>query len=204
MLHVLCRHLAASRGDAAAETEVPTPVKAVADACAHAARHSCMLLTECWIQGSFHAYDFFYTQYLFSASTILAISAILSRRGHDELHHDDLGRFNSAVDFLDQLQRHGNFAAREFHTQVQSIISSVLEPLGMITKQLGGHDLATNDADTAPSLSLPIFDPAVSVTTDEQVFRTFLLQDFLTEENLDLSFLDNMIMDDGNQGLYWQ
>lgn len=213
LLHVLGCHLATSRaGDATAtESELPGSVRAVVDACVQTARHSCLLLTECWINGSFHAYDFFYTQYLFSASTILAISAILPRR-QDESPHDDIGGFLNAADFLEQLQRHGNFAAREFHAQALGIISSVLEPLGVMKPQDRGPRRqeepaaevgATESQRISMAMGLPYLDP-VSIAPGDDVFGASSLQNLLTDESLDLSFLDNAVIDEERQEFYFR
>lgn len=211
LLHFLGCYLAASKaGDATtAWSNLPESARAVADACIQTARHSCLLLTECWMNGSFQAYDFFYTQYLFSASTILAISAILPRR-QDEPSYDDIGGFLNAADFLFQLHRLGNFAAQEFHSQTLGIIKFILGPLG-ITEigDRGPRGQATHGPETPQrqhfytAMGLPYLDPA-SVGPGEDVFGASSLQNLLTDESLDFSFLDDAVIDEERQEFYFQ
>lgn len=62
-------------------------------------------------------FDFFYTQYLFSAATILAISTLL----HGKDRQSDEDQFEVTVSFLVQLQDNGNYAAAEFHKHIEAI-----------------------------------------------------------------------------------
>ncbi|KAL2837347.1 fungal-specific transcription factor domain-containing protein [Aspergillus pseudoustus] len=95
---------------------VPSSAVALADTCVRCARHSCQLLTDSWANGSFMIFDFFYTQYLFAAATVLGISGLLE--GKDS--QDDKEQFDVAVQLLSQLKCMGNYAAAEFHSHIDA------------------------------------------------------------------------------------
>ncbi|KAI3529766.1 fungal specific transcription factor [Colletotrichum filicis] len=96
--------------------QVPASAITLSEACIRCARHSIRLLTESWIDGSFATFDYFYTQYLFSALTILAASSLLqdSTSGAGTTPNDDKEAFEESVRFLSQLRDAGNFAAMEY------------------------------------------------------------------------------------------
>ncbi|KAK1455405.1 fungal specific transcription factor [Colletotrichum melonis] len=118
LLHIL-RTKVASWPSATTTTEtqqVPASAITLSEACIRCARHSIRLLTESWIDGSFATFDYFYTQYLFSALTILAASSLLqdSTSGAGTTPNDDKEAFEESVRFLSQLRDAGNFAAMEY------------------------------------------------------------------------------------------
>ncbi|KXH54166.1 fungal specific transcription factor, partial [Colletotrichum salicis] len=100
------------------ETQVPASAITLSEACIRCARHSIRLLTDSWIDGSFATFDYFYTQYLFSALTILAASSLLQDShgavGGAGAPNDDKEAFEESVRFLSQLRDAGNFAAQEY------------------------------------------------------------------------------------------
>lgn len=189
LLQVFGMNSVAGKDGAAVQLEVPASARAVADACIRSARHSCTLLTECWLNGSFHVYDFFYTQYLFSASTVLALSAMMNRRDES---HDDLGGFTTATSFLDQLKCSGNFAAKEFHSHAQCIIDSVICP--------AAEDATTSDVSQVWSDGM--MNSGLTLA-GETALEESLLQNFITRDDLDFSFLDGVLLAEDQQDLYW-
>ena len=202
LLHVLRAHKQlwndASRTKDLKKEIGETPL-ALAEACIRCARHSHRLLTDTWIDGSFAIYDYTYTQYLFSAATILAISSISIGQNDDS----DKDGFDSASQFLDQLKQNGNYAAREFCQHLQAIKLS-----------LNTFRNPTN-ADTFNAFALPFPQPPFtpSNTTPGSTFQPTMtaemalaepsLQDFLTHSDFDPGFLDTQIQGDQFQGFYY-
>jgi proline utilization trans-activator len=103
----------------------PPPIsegaRKIAQTCIQCARHSFRLLSESWIEGAFAIFDYFHTQYLFSAATILAVSA-LSSVGVESTDADD---FETACQILSQLGQSGNFGAREFCLHIDAMKHSM-------------------------------------------------------------------------------
>ncbi|GAB1315545.1 hypothetical protein MFIFM68171_05755 [Madurella fahalii] len=102
---------------------IPHSAKTLIDTCTRCARHSCRILSESWINGSFPALYHDLTQYLFSALTVLAASSLLE---HGEGLSDRDG-FEESVQLLSQLRDSGNFPAREFHRHAELILAAVKE-----------------------------------------------------------------------------
>ncbi|KAH6869435.1 fungal-specific transcription factor domain-containing protein [Thelonectria olida] len=191
LLLVLREHLAALRGTGE-ESRIPESARAIADACCRAARHSCSLLEECWINGTFHVFDYFYTQYLFSAATVLAISSLL---GQADSHSDAEG-FENAMNFLEQLQQSGNFAANEFCSHVNGI-KNLLQCLSSPDSSSGEPMPASTPSwDT----QLSVFDIGIAHTAESAVYDP-CLQQFLADDSLDLSLFDGFINDEELQSL---
>lgn len=134
----------------------------LATACVRRARQSTGLLSRAWTDGSFQTFDQFYTQFLFSSSTILGLSALLQGPDWD----DDRQDFLLGLSFLHQLERNGNFGAREFCTHADAIDELLRLSL---------------DARPVPSGST-IYGPSDAQTA---VFAE-PLQDFLNDPNLNL------------------
>jgi proline utilization trans-activator len=168
---------------------------AISDACIRCARHSCTLLTQCWINGSFHGLDFFYTEFLFSAATILAISSVLSL----PKSHDDAESFEIAVDLLEQLKQSGSFCAADYCSQMDEI--------RIIIRALAGQDKSHGRAMAHASLEEPshTFDTETATPANpEWALADQSLQDFLTSQDLDLEFFNGPVYDGNLQELYWQ
>ncbi|KAK2599835.1 hypothetical protein N8I77_011558 [Diaporthe amygdali] len=68
-------------------TDLPATAVALSAACVRCARHSAYLLTQSWMEGSFATFDCFFTHYLFSSATILAVSSLLG--GEDSASDHD-------------------------------------------------------------------------------------------------------------------
>lgn len=214
--------------------EIGETMLALAEACIRCARHSHQLLTDCWIDGSFAIFDYTYTQYLFSATTILAISSLSVGRSDQE---EDRDSFEYAYQFIDQLKRNGNFAAVEFWRHVDHIRVGMLEfssKIGRVDPQnglVGGSgDGAAGMAATASmgsgsasiggalqhasashlslvygsgtSSSTPLNTDYQSTMTTEMALAEPSLQEFLSQADLDLGFLDTSMHESGYQSLY--
>ncbi|CEL10270.1 hypothetical protein ASPCAL13392 [Aspergillus calidoustus] len=163
LLHVLRTHLEAS--------PVPPSGLTLSDTCVRYARHSCQLLTDSWTNGSFMIFDFFYTQYLFAAATVLGISSMLE--GKDR--QNDKEQFEVAVHLLSQLKDIGSFAAAEFYSHVEAI-----EKL-MHTKLAAGESIPANLSSTAV---------ATYGRDDFMVLSEPFLQGLLDQPIPDLEFID--------------
>lgn len=166
--------------------------KTLSEACIRCARHSCRLLIECWIDGSFATFDYFYTQYLFAAATVLAISSLIDGKEC----RSDREQFESAAQFLAQIKENGNFAAEEFcrHVDAMKVCMTAVEArrghfavpdAGMM--HLEGLDVGA--AFTNPTAGMALSEPS--------------LQELLSQPVLDLQFIDASMYHDGSQGLYW-
>ncbi len=178
---------------------------ALAEACIRCARHSHRILTDSWIDGSFAIFDYTYTQYLFSSATILAISSLTI----GQAEQDDRDYFESACHFLEQLRENGNFAAREFCEHLDAM-RSLMAVFSSTKGDATPHDVPDRTCpDTFPAhstaLSSAIPTPVSGfqpMMTAEMALAEPSLQDFLSQEDLDLSFLDTQIQDSRFQSLY--
>ncbi|WYZ37971.1 hypothetical protein EsH8_II_001477 [Colletotrichum jinshuiense] len=202
LLHVLRAHVASWGTMATPEPQIPATAVTLAEACIRCARHSCRLLTECWIDGSFATFDYFYTQYLFSAATILAISSLLNGKES----HNDREQFEEAAQFLSQLKENGNFAAEEFCQHIDAMKAT----MAAAQVRRGGFAVP-GDPSAIMSDSTAAFTDAVSIsqpfaaqnTTARMALSEPSLQELLAQPILDLQFIDASIYNDGAQGLYW-
>lgn len=186
--------------------EIGETALALAEACIRCARHSHRLLTDTWIDGSFAIFDYTYTQYLFSAATVLAISS-LSIGSKDDSDRDS---FDSACQFLEQLSRNGNFAANEFcvHLNAMKLSMAAVRGAGPDSNAIDGM-LGTLNPDqlfprtdfTPPSTMYSI--GSQPTMTAEMALAEPSLQDFLSQPEFDGSFLDNQIQGDQMQALYY-
>ncbi|KAL8347989.1 hypothetical protein RB598_001359 [Gaeumannomyces tritici] len=133
LLHVLRTHVASwpprETDDRPPEPRDPAPpipavAMTVADACIRSARHSVQLLKEAWIDGSFATFNYFYSQYMFSAATVMAVSSLLpsgADNGSDGEH------FEAAASILNQVKNNGSFAGREWCRHVDAIKTALAE-----------------------------------------------------------------------------
>ncbi|CAH0052173.1 unnamed protein product, partial [Clonostachys solani] len=115
------RHHIDERSSTGTELPIPDQTQSIVEACIGAARQSCDLLSQCWVNGEFHIFDYFHVQHLFSAAVILAIAGALGR----ETSQEEIDEFNLAAGFLQQLEQNGNYAAMEFYAHVQEIQSTL-------------------------------------------------------------------------------
>lgn len=126
----------------------------IAQTCVQCARHSFRLLSEAWIEGAFAIFDYFHTQYLFSAATILAVSAF-SGMGTESTDSDD---FETACQILSQLGQSGNFGAREFCLHIDAMKHS----MGASVPAAHESQYGTLVASSIPVTSQECYDPLMS------------------------------------------
>lgn len=126
----------------------------IAQTCVQCARHSFRLLSEAWIEGAFAIFDYFHTQYLFSAATILAVSALSDTR----FESSDADDFETACQILSQLAQSGNFGAREFCLHIDAMKHSIG------TSRLTARDsqFSTPTPSSIPLSTQQTFDPFMS------------------------------------------
>ncbi|EME82523.1 uncharacterized protein MYCFIDRAFT_176068 [Pseudocercospora fijiensis CIRAD86] len=146
-------------------------------ACIRCARQSIVLLKRSWTDGSFPTFDYFHMQFLFSSATILALSALLQSPGWTNDRED----FLLGCSFLQQLERNGNFGAKEFSMHMDALKTTLQEHLddGM-------------DVPPAPAM----FD---TIPPPQPLLPNPPLQDFLNHPEIDLDFMDT-----GGQWVEWQ
>ncbi|KAL4994453.1 fungal-specific transcription factor domain-containing protein [Aspergillus recurvatus] len=201
LLHVLRVHLE-TRGQPSKDTHVPASTTALSKTCIRCARHSCGLLVDSWTNGSFMVFDFFYTQYLFSSATILAISVSL----HGKDHQSDEEQFEVAASFLLQLRDNGNYAAAEFHKHPEAI-TDLLHPAKIRLGVRSGIGKATRPQDSTSNLGVDAAITELSSTFTDMTAGTALFdpfkQELLEQPPPDLEFIDSSMYLDGQQGLYW-
>lgn len=131
----------------------------LADACIHAARDSNSLLTQLWVDGGMAVFGFFDSQYLFSSTIILMMSAMLHIRGYSSQRKGnpsssensssaiggewerDRDAVNTASDIMESMVRGGNLPASGFYQHFLEI----KEALGFDTLSRGMiHDSGKN------------------------------------------------------------
>ncbi|KAF7561858.1 hypothetical protein G7046_g2287 [Stylonectria norvegica] len=199
LLHVLRTHVASWATQSSPQPQIPPSAVTLAETCVRCARQSCRILIECWIDGSFATFDYFYTQYLFSVATVLAVSSLLD--GRDSRGDRDL--FESAVQFLSQLKDNGNFAAEEFWQHIDAMKATMVSA----KVRWGGQGAVGNSSDliqNPPFQAIEVNQPVTSDTvTGGMALSEPSLQELLAQPVLDLQFIDASIYNDGSQGLYW-
>lgn len=171
--------------------DIPQVTSALAETCVNSARNSYRLLTRSWIDGTFAALDHFSAQYLFAATTILAVSSL----SPDVNNQSDKDDFESATHLLRQLKDLGNISAQEFCYQLDILIQGMnlfgdgrSIPLGMTVV-----DNRNNLESLQPEAMLGT-DPTSS---DFGVFGP-LVQDFLSQTDTELGVslpLDDVVFD---------
>lgn len=185
------------------ESQIPEAAHALADTCIKCARQSCSLLIESWTNGSLMIFDYFDTQYMFSAATVLALS--ISR--DKSTSSSDRDRLECLEQFLSQLKSSGNFAAAEFHQHVSAITSL----LSAAETQSHSDQTTAASSGSAPNTqaelpSEPRNHPrdymdgmlASEITLEDPLFCHLLAQ-----PATDLQFIDEASFADVDFGLSW-
>lgn len=201
LLHVFRTYRESLRTPASSPAPpIPETALALAEACIRCARHSYRLLTESWIDGAFATFGYFDTQYLFSAATILAISSLMN--GKDSQSDGD--HFETAAQFLSQLEQNGNFAAKEFCRHIDA--------MKLIMRETGGGGTGALESSSTAASAIPggavqdselPYAAGSSMVTAGMALAEPSLQEFLSQPDLDLRFIDTSIYDGGLQSLYW-
>ncbi|KAI0414480.1 fungal-specific transcription factor [Xylaria grammica] len=199
LLHTLRMKMAAPQSTmpSSSTSGIPVCAAALSEACIRCARYSFRLLTRSWIDGAFVTFDCFFTQYLFSAMTILAISSVLDRKDA----HVDRESFGEASRLLMELKEAGNCLAQEYYHHVDAIEAALsdyakdmVEPQAISFPDLtpmSAPALSQFSQNLSPgvvSTSIPLTDPS--------------LQLLLSQPPLDVQFLADAVRDRYQQPLY--
>ncbi len=119
-------------------------------------------------------------QFLFSSATILVLSALLQNSGWAGDRED----FLLAGSFLQQLERNGNFGAKEFCTHIEALKVTLHENI---------------DTANGPDPAGPVLPGTSNVLTPSVPLPNPPLQDFLNHPVIDLDFMDT-----GGTWIDWQ
>ncbi|PSN65683.1 hypothetical protein BS50DRAFT_396162 [Corynespora cassiicola Philippines] len=191
LLHVLGVHQQALADNVDPKTVVPDTARTLAETCMQCARHSYQIITDAWVRGTFATFDYFHTQYLFSAATILAISSLLGSRKSE----DDTYKLENAVDLLRQLDLSGSFVAREFCEHVDAMQKSMAAThSGTSIEALSRHRQGTNEEPAASSSGREL--------TAGMALADPSLRDFLAETDLGIPGFDDSMFDN-SRTLFW-
>ncbi|KAH8703218.1 fungal-specific transcription factor [Talaromyces proteolyticus] len=199
--------------------KVSQPLLILSEACIHAARHSNLLITDEWIEGSMPIFCYFYAQYLFSVALVLLISTLLPPG-----NTNDYTSFETAFEILGSMSKHGNLAATEFHDNLRSVKHCLTEEFAPRTAEnyintdilsicgiSEGHEEeqgVNGSAGLLPSLDT-VEDPALlySTTADnltaEMALSGPMMQNFLMQSDIDANLLglSGNVIEDAN-GLF--
>ncbi|KAJ3577591.1 hypothetical protein NPX13_g2974 [Xylaria arbuscula] len=196
LLHSLRMQVAATQSTTSSTaSKVPESAAALSEACIRCARTCFHLLTRSWIDGTFVTFDCFFTQYLFSSMTILAISSVLSRKDA----HTDRDSFKEASRLLEELGAAGNCVAQEYCHHVEAIKAS-LSDHAKATAGPTFPDMATMSVASQSQLSHCLSADVVSPANIPWINSS--LQMLLSQPPLDLQFLEDAVSDRYPQGLY--
>ena len=155
-------------------------MRTLAETCTQCARHSYRIITDAWIHGTFATFDYFNTQYLFSATTILAVSSLLQTAQSKS----DGESFDNAVELLTQLAQSGSFAAKEFCEHITAMKKS----MAAINVGPFPHSALNNPT----SMQQPSLTSITGTgTTAGMALADPSFQGFLAQTNLDMQVLDN-------------
>ncbi|KAK0638023.1 putative transcriptional regulatory protein C3C7.04 [Lasiodiplodia hormozganensis] len=188
LLHTLRSHIADLRSRTPSSSPappVPASASTLAEASIRCARHSFRLLTQSWIDGSFATFDCHFTQYLFSALTILAVSSLLETKDSG----GDRDAFEEAARLLDQLRAAGSCVAQEYGSHVEAMRAAV----GGYVKRTTGEAAGVQQQEAVVSGGRTA--ETVGMTSAEPSLRELLEQPFI-----DLQFLEDAV---DYEGLYW-
>ncbi|KAL4959396.1 Zn(II)2Cys6 transcription factor [Aspergillus stella-maris] len=203
LLHVFRAHLECRAQGASKQASIPATAAALSETCIRCARHSCRLLVDSWTNGTFMMFDFFYTQYLFSATTVLGISSLLDSTEHQS----DEEQFEVAVSLLLQLRENGSYAAAEFHKHIEAAATM----MRTMKARLAGESSVTREQDVGISANLAAnnaqeatasLQDSIHMTAGAAISEPFL-EELLDQPLADLQFIDASMLLDEQQGLYW-
>lgn len=127
---------------------------------------------------------FFYTQYLFSASTVLGIAALIGK----ERLQQDLESLEVTSKLLTELQAGGNFAAQEYSPHIDRIIATIISLCQSRLTPPGEpvDSTTTRDAVLAPASDVSAAENLAFGNTENP------LQNFLSDPTLEWGLLDSL------------
>jgi proline utilization trans-activator len=183
LLHVF-RSNNETRASESSITSVPISegARKIAQTCIQCARHSFRLLSEAWVQGSFAIFDYFNTQYLFSAAIILVISALFDNKNN----RNDADDFDTSVQILSQLAQSGNFGAKEFCLHIDAMKLTIEESTSVMRTPLQTLPIGPPLAGGTPQMIFPYTSTAMTtgMALADSSLQQFLIQpdhNFLSE-----------------------
>ena len=160
---------------------------------------------ECWIDGSFATFDYFSTQYLFSAATILAVSALLG--GPRSLKDEE--DFEQATQLLTDLDKSGSFAAKEYSQHIAAMKAdiSALPSRGQQRPDESRDIQQGPDIEVSgePGIAYQLADLSYSgsLMTAEMALAEPSVQAFLSQTDPSLQHMDLSMLDSGLGSFYW-
>lgn len=200
LLHMIRVQVMASRAgiQPPSAVEVSAGASALSEACIRFARHSAQLLMQSWIEGSFVTFDCFFTQYLFSSLTVLAVSSILN--GKDSAA--DRSLFEGITHLLNQLKEAGSHVAHEYCHHVDAVTSALTSYDERMAAREGTVDirLPMNQQSEIPEISHGL--PQGISLMDDMARTESSLEGLLSQPALDIQFLEDAVRDNYSQGLY--
>ncbi|XDG05868.1 hypothetical protein ABKA04_005483 [Annulohypoxylon sp. FPYF3050] len=189
LLHVLRLQKKAAQ-EGSGENQFPSNnTKALAEVCIQCARHSYTMVTESWIAGSFYTCDYFNTQYLFSAATILAIASLIN----NPIAQKDREMFEFAGQLMRKLRDAGSFPATEYCRHLDGIEADIrnLEQVDQTSQAANNEQQGENQSEA------PYFVPGGMIFADPSICSFLSQNEFSPEQPGD--FLDNLTL----EGIYW-
>lgn len=147
-------------------------------------------------------FDYFYTQYLFSSGTVLAIASLLGGSEHEA----DGERFRRASDFLGQLRENGSHVAAEFHRHIE-VMGELVAATDRRIRAEEKPDAAVGSIavarETGANGDALLRAPADGMMTAELALSEPVFQDLLERPLSDLEFIDASMYLDGFQDFFW-
>ena len=196
LLHTLRMHKEANGNTPnTAEQTISNSVQALAEACVRCARHSYATLVESWIEGTFRTFDYFNTQYLFSAVTILAISSLIGVPESSKDRED----FVFAGQLLGNLRDSGSFAATEFCRHIDAMKSDIHDFLSNVSPNPQEADVAVSADDQGQPT---IMAQSPQLMTSGMALAEPSVEAFLQSEQ-GLPQVDFFLDDAQLEGIYW-
>ena len=183
---------------ASADQTISTNIQTLAEACIRCARHSYSTIVECWIEGTFGTFDYFTTQHLFSAATVLAISSLLGGPGSPKDHED----FEFAGELIEKLRDSGSFAAMEFSRHFEELRADIRSFWsGIPGREVQNIEPSITSPSAYPSQMDPFLQPEHLMTSGMALAEPSV-EAFLQSEQ-SLAQLDVFWDYAGRAGLYW-
>ncbi|KAL2811259.1 fungal-specific transcription factor domain-containing protein [Aspergillus granulosus] len=203
LLRVLRAHLEAYEQQPSTTPTIPASAITLSETCIRCARHSCSLLVDSWTNNTFMVFDFFYTQYLFSAATIMGISSLLDSKER----RSDEEQFEIVTSFLLQLRDNGNYAAAEFYQHIEAATNLMQTTKARLRFNARNTNAPPQDSINTLSINTNDLDrrsPALcDFMTAGMALSEPLLQELLEQPLSDLEFIDSSMYLDEQQVFYW-
>lgn len=178
---------------------IPDHIQAIAASCIQCARHSNAILSQSWIDGSFKSFDYFYTRYLFSILTILAISHLVGGSCESARDQED---FRLADELLKRLKTAGSLPAMEFDQHIEALKNDLrTSSAARQNPNDTSMERPRTDGNSGMTTEMPHAIAPCPMTTDmalsEPSLEAFLLQNLPSLDQTDEMDFSEL------EGLYW-